>query len=248
MPKAKDERVDKAFGLYEQGLKLKEISKQLGVAESTVRSWKKRYQWDSGKSATLQKNRKSVAKNKEKAKEAAAFEVREVMKNTELTDKQQLFCIYYIRCFNATKAYQKAYGVDYKTARAHGYEMLSNVVVKEQIERLKQERLNRELLSEEDLFQKYIDIAFADVTDFVDFGTRRGKSYVSLKEAGEIDGTLVTEVSKGKDGVRIKLADRMKALQWLAEHTKTEDDESEDDGFLEALNASAREDWADEAD
>lgn len=248
MPKAKDVRVDKAFGLYKQGLKLKEISKRLGVAESTVRSWKKRYQWDEGKNATLQKNRRSVAKNKEKANEATAFEVREVMKNTELTDKQQLFCIYYIRCFNATKAYQKAYGVDYGTARAHGYEMLSNVVVKEQIEKLKQERLNRELLAEEDLFQKYIDIAFADITDFVDFGTHMGKSYVSLKEAGEIDGTLVTEVSKGKDGVRIKLADRMKALQWLTEHTKNEDDESGDDGFLEALNASAREDWTDEAD
>ena len=29
---------------------------------------------------------------------------------------------------------------------------------------------------------------------------------------------VVSEVSKGKDGVKVKLADRMKALQWLSDH------------------------------
>lgn len=32
------------------------------------------------------------------------------------------------------------------------------------------------------------------------------------------DGTLISEVSKGKDGAKIKLADRMKALQWISDH------------------------------
>ena len=36
----------------------------------------------------------------------------DVIENTELTEKQRLFCIYYIQCFNATKAYQKAYECD----------------------------------------------------------------------------------------------------------------------------------------
>ncbi|MDE5588203.1 MAG: terminase small subunit [Acetatifactor sp.] len=258
MPKGKDARVDEAFKLYRKGLKLKEISKQLGVPEGTVRSWKSRYQWEgvpdvdakgAGKNATLRKKKCNVAKNNTREKKAAAYEVREVMKNTRLTDKQQLFCIYYIRCFNATKAYQKAYGVDYMTARAHGYEMLSNVVVKEQIEKLKQERLNREFFSEEDVFQKYMDIAYADITDYADFGmSGDGFSYVRLKEAADVDGTLVTEISQGANGVKIRLADRMKALQWLADHIKSEDDGYTDDGFLDALNATAREDWADETD
>lgn len=43
MPKAKDKRVEEAFKLYKEGLKLIEISKQLDVAEGTVRSWKNRY-------------------------------------------------------------------------------------------------------------------------------------------------------------------------------------------------------------
>ena len=82
------------------------------------------------------------------------------------------------------------------------------------------------MLGTEDIFQKYIDIAFADVTDFTDFGnleidTENGPmtvSYVNLKSAGEVDGTLINEISKGKDGVKVKLPDREKALRWLSEH------------------------------
>lgn len=30
-------------------------------------------------------------------------EVEQVVENDNLTDEQRLFCIYYVRCFNATK-------------------------------------------------------------------------------------------------------------------------------------------------
>ena len=33
-----------------------------------------------------------------------------------------------------------------------------------------------------------------------------------------MDGSLITEVKQGKDGASIKLADRMKALDWIAGH------------------------------
>ena len=219
MPKAKDARADKAFEMYKQGLKLIEIANQLGIAEGTVRSWKNRYKWDDNGNATLQKKEKkerNVAKENKQAKrvtkEPVAHEVEAVIQNTDLTDKQQLFCIYYIRCFNATKAYQKAYNVDYATAASIGYRMLENDGVKKEILRLKQERLNREFLSESDIFQKYMDIAFADMTDFVDIHG----GFVSVRQ--EIDGTIVSEVSNTQSGIKIKLADRMKALQWLSDH------------------------------
>ena len=278
MPKVKDARADKAFEMYKQGLKLVEIANQLGVAEGTVRSWKNRYKW-AGDNATLQRSKRNVAKNGKtliKNKESpVAHEVESVMKNTELTDKQQLFCIYYIRCFNATKAYQKAYGCNYTTAMSEGSKHLRNPKIKEEIFRLKQERLNREFLSESDIFQKYMDIAFADITDYVEFGNgsfndpETGEevsySFVNLKDSKTVDGTIVSEVSKGREGAKIKLADRMKALQWLTDHmdlatdkqkaeiallrAKVQTDDSEeiaDDGFLEALNGTAAEDWSNE--
>lgn len=260
---------------YMSGMKYKDIADKYGVSINTVKSWKKRYNWERKKGCT--QNKKGCTQKKLE-KKAVADEVKQVIQNTDLTDKQQLFCIHYIRCFNATKAYQKAYGVDYATAASIGYRLLEKDGVKQEIHRLKQDRLNREFLSESDVFQKYMDIAFADVTDFVEFGnedvdvildTGERKtitvSHVNIKNDADVDGTIISEVSKGKDGVKVKLADRMKALQWLTDHmdlatdkqkaeiallkAKVQTDDGEeiaDDGFLDALNGTAAEDWGDE--
>ena len=145
------------------------------------------------------------------------------------------------------------------TAVTNGPALLGNTRVKEEILRLKQERLNREFLSESDIFQKYMDIAFADINDFVDISA----GFATAKDG--IDGTIVSEVSNTQSGIKIKLADRMKALQWLTDHmdlatekqkaeiallkAKVQTDDGEeiaDDGFLDALNGTAAEDWGDE--
>jgi len=56
-----DARAEQARKLYREGRKTAEISELLGVPEGTVRSWKKRYGWDS---VALQKKGGSVAKEK----------------------------------------------------------------------------------------------------------------------------------------------------------------------------------------
>ena len=289
MARAPDIRVEQAKELFLKGKKLIEISELLGVPEGTIRSWKNRYNWDN---ATLQKKR-NVAKEKFTSKTVTTQdivpEVELVIQNPDLSDKQRLFCISYIRCFNATKAYQRAYGCDYATAVVNGPRLLGNARIKNEIQHLKQFRLNREFLDEHDIFQKYMDIAFADITDYVEFGREKvqvigafgpvevknpetGKkeplikevNTVRFRESAEVDGTLISEVKQGKDGASIKLLDRMKALDWLAEHMNIATDEQrlriatakakmgdteevvEDDGFLDALNSSATDDWADD--
>lgn len=231
MARAPDKRTEQARAMYLQGKKLVDIAEELGLPEGTVRSWKNRYKWDGNSNATLQKKKRNVAKEKVAKVKAVADEVNEVLQNTELTDKQRLFCLHYVRCFNATKAYQKAYECGYDVANAEGYKLLVNPCVRDEIQRLKQNRLNREMLSEHDIFQKYLDIAFANMADYVTFGTREVPytdeagverkvrvPFVELKESGGVDGTLISEVKKGKDGASIKLADRMRALDWLSGH------------------------------
>lgn len=241
-------------------MKLVEIASQLEVPAGTVRRWKSTYHWD-GEQQSERSEKKSERSESKKSvtKRAVADEVKQVIQNTDLTDKQQLFCIHYIRCFNATKAYQKAYGCGYTTAVTNGPALLGNTRIKEEILQLKQDRLNREFLSESDIFQKYMDIAFADINDFVDISA----GFVTAKDG--IDGTIVSEVSNTQSGVKVKLADRMKALQWLTDHmdlatdkqkaeiallkAKVQTDDGEeiaDDGFLDALNGTAAEDWGDE--
>ena len=216
---------------YMSGMKYKDIASKHNVSLNTIKSWKQRYNW----------NRKSVHTNKKvctqnlyiekEVKEPIAEEVKDVLENTELTDKQRLFCIYYIKRFNATKAYQKAYQCSYETALVAGPRLLGNVRIQEEVKSLKEGKLNRAMISEEDIFQKYIDIAFSDITDYVTFGRKEIEvakdkednpvmievNYVDFKNSNEVDGTIVSEVSQGKNGVSIKLQDKMKALQWLSD-------------------------------
>lgn len=60
MARAPDQRIQQAKELYDNGLKLIDIAKQLEVSEGTVRSWKSRYKWN----ATLQSEKRNVAKRK----------------------------------------------------------------------------------------------------------------------------------------------------------------------------------------
>lgn len=266
MARSPNQKAEKARELYKGGMKLVEIASQLDCSAATIRTWKNRYKWDADGNETFQ-NKNETKRNvsnknapqKQSEEKAVADEVKQVIQNTDLTDKQQLFCIYYIRCFNATKAYRKAYGCDYATALVNGSRLLGKARIKDEILQLKQDRLNREFLSESDIFQKYMDIAFADINDFVDISA----GFATAKDG--IDGTIVSEVSNTQSGIKIKFADRMKALQWLTDHmdlatekqkaeiallkAKVQTDDGEeiaDDGFLDALNGTAAEDWGDE--
>lgn len=246
MPRARDPNRDKAFEIYKKHkgkIDLVEIASLLNVSSGTIRGWKSKDKWEEKLNGAFPKNTERSKQKKNIKKQADVEEVNQVMKNPELTDKQRLFCICYVRCFNATKAYQKAYGCSYENAMQNGSRMLRNDKVKEEIIRLKQNRLNQELLSEEDIFQKYMDIAFSDITDYVKFGTEKvpvmtmygpaqvqdpktGKkktltetvNIIHFRDSSEVDGSIISEVKHGKNGSSIKLADRMKALQWLADH------------------------------
>ena len=209
MSRKSDTRIEKAKVLYLSGMKLIEIARELGLPEGTVRSWKNRYKWD----CNVANNKCNVANKTQHKKKATSDIIEEIVQNTELTNKQQLFCIYYVRCFNATKAYQKVYECDYNTAAVCGSRMLRNVKIVDEINMLKQNRLNREMLSEEDIVQRYIDIAYADINDYMSI--KDGD--ITLKNSDEFDGMLVKKIAAGKTK-SIELQDSLKALDWLTKH------------------------------
>ena len=200
---------------YIAGMKYKDIAVKYEVSINTVKSWKTRYKWSKDKKGAHTKRKKVCVENKIDAEkeEVIAEEVNQVIENPDLNDKQRLFCLYYIKSFNATKAYQKAYECSYETAMVRGCELLRNVKIQEEIKGLKQGRLNKAMLEPEDIFGKYMQIAFADMNDQADVSG----SKVSVR--ADYDGTIVSEVAETKTGIKIKLNDRMKALQWLTDHS-----------------------------
>lgn len=271
MARARSPNRDKAFEIYKDhdgDIKLIDIAKELNIKDSQVRKWKSQDSWDEKLKGALPISKSNVTNQsqnkiniKKDIKEPIAEEVKEVLENAELTDKQRLFCIYYIKYFNATKAYMKAYGCSYETAMVEGYRTLRNPKIKLEIEKLKQHKLNQLMLSEEDIFQRYMDIAFSDIGDYLSFKKVRKNKWtvnkdgedipvinpdtgeqdfyeynvVELNDSKELDTSILQEVSEGKDGVKIKLQDKMKALQWLADHMNIATDKQKVE--LEVLKA-----------
>ena len=276
------EKHELAFEDYKNGMKQKEIAKKYGTTINTVKSWSRRYEWSKKKKKGAHQN-KSVHTKKECKKIAE-----EIVETSELDEEHQLFCIYYLKYHNKVKEYQKVKpNTPYNSACVMASRWSKQPAVIEEINRLKKELYEDALLDPHDIVQKYIDIAFADLNDYLEYGQeevpviinnpdtgedevlKRTVNMVKFKESAFVDGTILSEVKQGRNGASIKLADRMKALDWLSKHmnlateeqkakidlikaqTKkiTIDDEKEeieDDGFLDALNASAKEDWEDE--
>ena len=205
--------------MYRKGMKLIEIAQLLELPAGTVRRWKNTYQWDSERSEKKANVRKEKSKGSQEIDHSEKERIFEQLENSDLSDKQRLFCAYYLRTFNATKSR-----------------------IKNEIKELKKQRMERELLTEEDIFQRYVDIAFADITDFVSFGQEEkpvmgpfgpimvkgedGQKHelkelvntIKFKESTEVDGQLISQIKMGKDGASVKLYDKMKALEWLYQY------------------------------
>ena len=205
----------KAENDYMLGMKYKDIAEKYGVTINTVKSWKQRYGWKKVKKGVHTKNEK-VCTQKEKSahtkKEIAPVQPEKEGGKTDnggLTEKQQLFCWYFAKYRNKVKAYQKAYGSSYETACGHASELWKNVEIQKEINRIMEEIRNEIKIDIKDLLQQQIDIARADINDYVDYS--RG----NVRVKHNIDGTIVKEIKDTKDGISIKLYDKQKAIDFL---------------------------------
>jgi phage terminase small subunit len=224
---------------YETGMKYKEIAEKYDVSINTVKSWKQRHNWTKDKGASPKKSVHTKSKRVHTKKESAQPPpVLEVM-NEELTDKQRFFVLEYMRDFNATRA-AMAVGYSKKTAYSIGWELLRKPEIQAEVKRLTEMMVGGLGLGVQRIIAEYMKIAFADITDYAEFGqadvpiiTKKGpildpetgevmtmkESFVAFKDHAEIDGTVISEVKQGRDGVSIKLHDKMRALKELEKYT-----------------------------
>lgn len=234
MPRQRSPSRDEAKRMYLDSkgkMLLKDIAKAVGKQDTQIRRWKSLDHWDEELKGNVTIPKDNVTKQNNGIEKPPKTELLpeeiETLNNEELTEKQRLFCLYYVRWFNATKAYQKAYSCDYFTAAANGPRLLGNARIKEEIQRIKDAKIKQTMYSTEDYFQKMIDIAYSDVTDYLSFGQeeaqdKNGNTFmmnvINLKESCDVDGTLIQEVKQGKDGCSIKLVGKEFALKWLDKH------------------------------
>ena len=142
------------------------------------------------------------------------------MKKNKLTPKQKRFIDEYLVDLNATQAAIRA-GYSKRTACFIGYENLTKPQIKEALGVAQENLSKRTEITQERVIAELATIAFSNIGDVVSWGP----GGVSVKSADELSPEIlasVADVSKsgGKEGgvVRVRLYDKLKALELLGKH------------------------------
>jgi uncharacterized protein YjcR len=238
LARAPDQRIEQAKELYEKGLKLIDISKQLGVPEGTVRRWKCTHKWDSERSDKKSerserkkggqpgnKNATGGPPGNKKAEKYGFFskylpdETKEIFDAIEHADPLDLLWHQIQIAYAAiVRAQRIAYVKDHQ-------DRTINKIGEKDGETVSEERWEvQEAWDKQNNFLKAQARAQAELSRMI-------KQYDEMLHA---NWELATEEQKT----------RIQSMKAKAQLNDVE--ETADDGFLEALNSSAAEDWNDE--
>lgn len=208
---------EKAEEMYKSGIPLVDIAKELDVPAGTIRRWKSTQDWD--KKNQESEGERSGKKSERSGRNSERSHVvedgtKETMKNEMLSEKERLFCVYYIRSFNATQSYKKAFNSSYNVANSEGYKLLVKPCIKKELERLKEIKRQMVVAGEEDFVELQMRIAFSDMGDFAKWND----GVVSAIPSEEVDTQLVKKIKASEWGVSIELKDSQKAMEWLSKY------------------------------
>lgn len=237
----------------------KELAEKYGVKVTTLRSRKSREHWQrSGDAPPATKKQRNVATHNENAAmQRNAVAASEAIESSDLTDKQKLFCVYYLQRYNATWAYQKAYGCGYSTAGVEGSRSLAKPKIKKLLSELKKQQQADLFLTADDILAELAKQVFSSMGDVLDYKVqeelvtdnegnveldtnddpiKRHVADIYLKPSDQIDWSLVQDIHKGRDGLKVTLYDKQKAARELIDRLpETKHSDNALDGFLGAI-------------
>ncbi|MGK4923153.1 terminase small subunit [Bordetella hinzii] len=154
---------------------------------------------------------------------------------SKLTDKQRRFVDEYLVDLNATQAAIRA-GYSEKTAYSIGNENLSKPEIAEAIQAAQAERAKRTEITQDMVLRELAKIGFSDIRKIV----RWGKTELRVTDAGDDEGEVteayhglalvsadeiddntaaaISEISEGREGLKVKLHDKKGALVDIGRH------------------------------
>lgn len=250
MPRKPDERIEKAKEMFLKGLKLVEIASQLNLPEGTVRRWKSTHKWDSERS-----DKKSERSERKKGgqpgnKNAAGHGGTGPPGNKNAVKTGEFETLFFDTLNQEEKELLNAIPCDKEQLLLQEIQLLT-IRERRMLKRI-------ELLKESDEFADDT-IAGMSVVKYTS-GTEKGKK-TELKEYQGILGQIqtiedaLTRVQArrqraiealhkfGYDDAHLELEAMRLEFEMLKQDGQTE--EQEDDGFMDAMNAQAKETWED---
>lgn len=154
----------------------------------------------------------------------------------KLTIKQEKFCQGLFSGLTQREAYKQAFNcvvMKDKSIDERASRLNSMVKVQSRLKELTDEIKNRNMVTVERVLAEYAKIGFADIKDFLEFGTRKVREgfdkdgepvygyrqVIEAKPSDEVDGTLISEVSISDNGTfKFKLHDKKGALDMMGKH------------------------------
>ena len=146
----------------------------------------------------------------------------------KLTAKQQRFCDEYLIDLNATQAAIRA-GYSSNTANEQGARLLAKVSVQNYIQERKQDRIERTEITQDMVLNELANIAFSNIADYVKVVEKEAVVDGKKIKYKTVDATLTDNLSEeqkkalsvikeGKNGLEIKMNDKVRALELLGKH------------------------------
>jgi len=159
-------------------------------------------------------------------------------KGDTLQEKQKLFCIEYLKDFNATQAAIRA-GYSKKTANEQGAHLLANISIQKEISAQVEDILAKAKIPlKKQIFNFWMTRAFYDITEILDINGQLKMTAEELREKGlhvVIDSINKKFDAKGMEIIVYKFADKDKAadnLQRYIQMIKEQPLEIKDTGEL----------------
>lgn len=245
MPRKPDQRIEQAQKLYQKGMKLVEIAKKLDLPEGTVRRWKSTYKWDNERSdkesERSDKNKGAQPGNKNASGHGAP------PKNNN-AEKHGLFRKYLPE---ETFSIIEEMPADPLDVVWHQIQIAYAAIIRAQQIMYVADKQDKtvENIAEQDgkvIGEKWeVQQAWDKQANFLKSQARaQGELRSMIRQYDELlhkNWDLATREQKARIS-----AMKAKAKILRAKADTDNDTVTADDGFLDALNGTAAEDWADE--
>ncbi|TRM53223.1 terminase small subunit [Achromobacter sp. LC458] len=152
-----------------------------------------------------------------------------------LNPKQRRFVDEFLVDLNATQAAVRA-GYSKKTAQEQGSRLLSNVMVGKAIEAAQAKRSERTEITQDMVLRELAKIGFSDIRKIVRWGKTElratdagddegevteayhGLALVSVDDIDDDTAAAISEISEGREGLKVKLHDKKGALVDIGRH------------------------------
>ena len=150
----------------------------------------------------------------------------------KMTERQKRFCDEYLIDLNATQAAIRA-GYSVKTADRIGPELLGKTCVSKYLSDAMKNREERTKISQDKVLAELAAVAFSNVTDIATI--KEGVVFIKdTEELTEMQTSAIASIKEGRNGVEVKMNDKIKALELLGKHLGLWNEKIELSGSLSA--------------